>query len=217
MDSQFWIKAWNEGRTNFHQKYAHEKLIEYFPRLHPQEEQKVLVPLCGKSKDLLWLHDLNLYVHGIELHEGAVIEFFKENEFQPVKKEQDQNFTHYSYGNVAISSGDLFKLSQDEVYDFVYDRASLVALPAMMRKQYAEVIKRSLKIGGKYLLIVYEYDQTKMDGPPFSVDEAEVRELYKDQFSIELVESNYPTQDGPRVLALEKGIKQNIYILERLS
>jgi thiopurine S-methyltransferase len=56
VDSQFWIAAWNEGRTTFHQGDYHDKLSEYFPQLNPEKEQGVLVPLCEKSKDLLWLN-----------------------------------------------------------------------------------------------------------------------------------------------------------------
>jgi thiopurine S-methyltransferase len=215
MDSQFWITAWNEGRTNFHQGDYHDKLLEYFPQLNPEKEQRVLVPLCGKSKDLLWLQGLNLLVHGIELHDQAVESFFEENALSPLKKTQDQDFTHYGHENIVISCGDFFKLSENDTYDFIYDRASLVALPSPMRKSYALVIKQSLKKGGKYLLIVYEYDQAKLDGPPFSVDASEIRELYGDQFTIKLMESKQPTKEGPRLSSLGS-LKQKVYILEKI-
>lgn len=215
MDSQFWINAWNEGRTNFHKQDYHEKLTEYFPQLNPKEGQKVLVPLCGKSKDLLWLHRLNLNVHGIELHDQAVESFFAENGLSSVQKTQDKDFTQYSHKNIVINCGDFFKFNEKNNYDFIYDRASLVALPALMRKDYAQVIKQSLKVGGKYLLIVYEYDQSKLDGPPFSVDANEIHELYEDQFTIKLMESQRLTNEGPRFSALES-FKQKIYILEKI-
>jgi thiopurine S-methyltransferase len=215
MDFQFWIKSWNEGRTNFHQEDYHDKLTEYFPQLKPREGQRVLVPLCGKSKDLLWLHGLNLHVHGIELHDQAVKSFFTENELSPVKKTQEEDFIHYAHENIVISCGDFFKLNENGTYDFIYDRASLVALPTAMRKSYAQMIKQSLKKGGKCLLIVYEYDQSKLDGPPFSVDTDEIHELYEDQFAIKLLESKKPTQEGPRLSSLES-LKQKIYILEKI-
>ncbi len=215
MDSQFWIKAWNEGRTNFNQEDYHDKLTEYFPQLNPRKGQRVLVPLCGKSKDLLWLHGLNLHVHGIELHDQAVESFFSENELSPLKKTQEEDFIHYTHENIVISCGDFFKLNENDTYDFIYDRASLVALPSAMRKSYAQMIKQSLKKGGKCLLIVYEYDQSKLDGPPFSVDTDEIHELYEDQFVIKLVESKKPTKEGPRLSSLDS-LKQNIYILEKI-
>src|ERR1700722_4605316 len=216
MGSQSWITAWNEGRTNFHQGNYHDKLIEYFPQLNPEKGQRVLVPLCGKSKDLLWLNELTLRVHGIELDDHAVESFFVENELSPVKKSQDQHFAHYTHENVVVSCGDFFKLDENDTYDFVYDRASLVALPSPMRKTYAQVIRQSLKKGGKYLLIVYEYDQSKLEGPPFSVDAKEIRELYEDQFTINLMESKQPTKEGARLSSLDS-LKQKVYILEKIQ
>ena len=215
MDAKFWIDAWNEGKTNFHQQAYHPKLTEYFPKLNPQEGQKVLVPLCGKSKDLLWLHEMKLKVHGIELYDQAVEDFFKENKLSDFKKTQDLDFKNYTYQNILISCGDFFKLSANNSFDLVYDRAALVALPPEMRKNYAQVIKRSLKMGGKYLLISYEYDQSKLDGPPFSVDEAEIHELYQDKFSIKLIESKQSTNEGSRLAALGS-LKQTVYILEKI-
>jgi thiopurine S-methyltransferase len=215
VNSQFWIAAWNEGRTNFHQENYHDTLIKYFPLLNPKKGQRVLVPLCGKSKDLLWLHGLNLHVYGIELHDQAVEYFFAENELLPFEKTQDQDFTHYTYENIIISCGNFFKLNENDTYDFIYDRASLVALPSPMRKIYTQVVKQSLKKGGKYLLVVYEYDQSKLDGPPFSVDDNEIRELYQDQFTIKLMESKPPTKEGPRLSSVG-GLKQKVYVLEKL-
>ncbi len=215
MDSQFWTTAWNEGRTNFHQENYHDKLVEYFPQLNPEKGQKVLVPLCGKSKDLLWLHESKLHVHGIELHDQAVESFFAENKLSPVKKTQDRDFVHFAYENIVISCGDFFKLNENHTYDFIYDRAALVALPERMRKSYAQVIKQSLKKAGKCLLLVYEYDQSKLEGPPFSVDSNEIRELYADQFTIKLMESTQPTKEGPRLSSLD-GLRQTVYILEKI-
>ncbi len=213
MDTEFWKKAWNEGRTNFHRENVHEQLTEYFVQLKPGKGQKVLVPLCGKSKDLIWLNGLGLRVHGIELHEQAVESFFVENDLAIAKTTQG-DFTNYTHEDIVISCGDFFKLDADQTYDFVYDRASLVALPSEMRRRYAQIVKRALKKGGKCLLIVYEYDQSKMDGPPFSVDTNEIQSLYADQFTIKLMQSKQATKEGPRLSALDT-IKENVYILER--
>lgn len=214
MDAEFWTKAWNEGRTNFHQPTYHEKLVKYFPRLNPEAGQSVLVPLCGKSKDLLWLHQLGLHVHGVELHAQAVEDFFSENRLQPVQKNQDSNFKCYAYQNILIRCGDFFKLGKTDAYDLIYDRGALVALPETMRQDYARVVQQALKKGGKYLLIVYEYDPSKMDGPPFSIQDSEIQKLYGDRFKIDLIESQKPDREGARLAAVED-LKQKIYILEK--
>ncbi len=215
MDTQFWITAWNEGRTSFHQKDYHEKLLEYFPQLNPEKGQKVLVPLCGKTKDLLWLQSLGLHVHGIELYDQAIEAFFKENGLSAPQKTQDQDFVHYIHGNIVLSCGDFFQLGEKDAYDFIYDRGSLVALPLSTRKRYAQTITHCLRIGGKYLLIVYEYDQSKLEGPPFSVDANEIHALYEDRFTVKLMESKKPSKEGPRLSSLDT-LKQKVYILEKI-
>ncbi len=216
MESNFWIKVWQEGRTHFHQAQFNTKLLEYFPRLAPQKGQKVLVPLCGKSKDLLWLSQQNLLVHGVELYDDAVKSFFKENQLPAPEITSGEGFTHYTHQNITLSCGDFFALNQNGSYDFVYDRAALVALPADMRKRYAQVVERSLKKGGKCLLFTYEYDASAMDGPPFSVPTLEIQALYQGAFTIELVESQKPTNESGRLSVVES-LKQKVYILEKMG
>lgn len=216
MDAQFWIDAWNDGRTNFHQSVFNPCLLKYFPSLHPQKNQTVLVPLCGKTKDMLWLQGQGLKVHGVELYQKPVEEFFSENKLAPATKTQDEDFFHYSSGNITLSSGDFFKFNTSIQFDFVYDRAALVALPEMMRKNYAKKIIELTRLGGKCLLITYEYDQQKIEGPPFSVDSTEVNNLFSGQFNIQLLENFDQKREGPKFSQLEK-LVQKVYVLEKVK
>lgn len=213
MDSEFWIKAWNEGRTNFDQKSYNPKLLEYFPKLNPVRGQNVLVPLCGKSVDMLWFNAQGLLVHGVELYEKAVAEFFIENDLKH-RIYADEKFRTYLGDHISISCGEYFKLGMESSFEFVYDRAALVALPESMRKRYVEVTTRALAPGGNYLLIVYEYDQTKLEGPPFSVSEKEIHELYGKYFRIKLMENQRPDNEGAR-LSETLSLTQKVYILEK--
>ncbi len=214
MEPEFWIKSWEESRTGFNQQQYHAKLTQYFPQMQPQAGQSVLVPLCGKTIDMVWLASLGLQVHGVELYSGAVEDFFAENKFESVCKTECADFIDHAHQNIRISCGDFFKLNKTNSYDFIYDRAALVALPDSMRVDYARVICDSLKVGGKYLLIVYEYDQSKMEGPPFSISKTEIERLYADAFDIQLMESEKPKSEGPRLSAVE-GMRQNVYLLQR--
>ena len=78
-----------------------------------------------------------------------------------------------------IFVGDIFLLTAVELgkVDAVYDRAALVALPADMRKEYTTHI-RDLTEDVPQLLITFEYDQSVIPGPPFSVPAAEVKTHY---------------------------------------
>ncbi len=214
MDAQFWLDRWKEGQIGFHKEEFHEKLVQYFPEFEATTAQKVLVPLCGKTKDLIWLHNMGLYVHGVELCQDAIEAFFRENDLEEPKIGQDKDFKHYTHQNIVISAGNFFALGSGDQYDYIYDRASLVALPPSMRDQYAKVITTVLKTGGKYLLITFEYDQEKMDGPPFSIDANEVHRLYEDNFTIELKESEEEVKKGPKIQTLDS-FKQKVYILTK--
>lgn len=207
MDAKFWIKKWNEGQIGFHQNHFNETLLKYFPLFNYMSGEKILVPLCGKTKDLVWLRDQGLNVRGVELYEKAAEAFFRENSFTDVIREVEENFLHLSISGLTISCGDFLEFNQKEKFDFVYDRASLVALPEEMRKLYADVIRGSLKPNGMYLLIVYEYNQSDFEGPPFSVSEKEVTQLYGRDFEIELLEEQQPS--------LEKIFIQKTYFLQR--
>jgi thiopurine S-methyltransferase len=213
MDKNFWITAWEEGRTGFHQKNFHPKLVQYFPKLSFLKGQRVLVPLCGKTHDMFWLLQQGLQVQGVELFEPAVAEFFQENNLPRPLIDEESDFKHYSLHDITIIVGDFFALPENNPYDLIYDRAALVALPESMRKDYAEKISRLIKPQGKMLLITYDYIPEEMMAPPFSVPETEIQKLYAKNFSIKLLESEKP-KEGTRLDAVPS-LTQNVYLLER--
>jgi thiopurine S-methyltransferase len=216
MDLKFWIKAWQDGRTAFNQQKYNKNLEKHFPSLAPQKGQKVFVPLCGKTKDLLYLRDLGLQVHGVELYEQAVKEFFAENNLPNFKKHSDGAFTHYEDDGIKISCGDFFKFNTTDAYDFIYDRAALVALPPEMRKPYVQILTKALRPHGRCLLVSYEYDQGTLEGPPFSIVPDEIHDLYRSHFNIKMLEREVPVGEGARLAAVES-IRTAVYILEKTS
>lgn len=214
MEAEFWIKAWQEGRTAFHQSKYNEKLTKYFPSLMKAQGERAFVPLCGKTRDMVWLAQQGLLVFGVELFEPAVRDFFEENQLQSPEVTKDQHFTHYSSQNIKISVGDAFQYQAPLPFDLVYDRASLVALPPEMRAPYAKQICSLLKSGGRSLLITYEYDEREMQGPPFSISEKEVNMLFGYQCDIGLTESTKITPENPRFSQVPS-LLEKVYILTK--
>jgi thiopurine S-methyltransferase len=86
--------------------------------------------------------------------------------------------------------GDIFDVSAEYLgpISAIYDRAALVALPSSIRKRYTS---HMMDITGTapQLLICYEYDQLQIDGPPFSVNENEVKQHYDAAYQLKSVES----------------------------
>ena len=189
MDAEFWRQKWRDGQLGWHQSKPHPMLVRHLTALGVAPGARVFVPLCGKSLDLGWLLGAGYRVAGVELVEGAVRQLFEGLGVKP-EVAQAGRLKRYSADGIDVFVGDLFDLDAKALgpVDAVFDRAALVALPAETRRRYAahlaEITSRAPQ-----LLITFDYDQSVMDGPPFSVSEEEVRALYGSAFSVEPLES----------------------------
>ncbi|MBK5513117.1 thiopurine S-methyltransferase [Pseudomonas sp. TH15] len=197
MQPEFWHKRWTSNQIGFHLPEVNPYLQRYWPQLGLEEGARVLVPLCGKSLDLLWLAKCGHEVLGVELSEKAVEDFFHEHQFDPDVSDQGP-FTVYRAGSIEIWCGDFFALTAGDVADCsaLYDRAALIALPPTMREQYAAHLQSILPVGLQGLLITLDYDQTQMAGPPFSVDGAQVQRLLGSTWQVKLLEAQDVLDDS---------------------
>lgn len=194
MDPQFWHERWTENRIGFHQENVNSRLKKLWPALELCVGDKVFVPLCGKTRDMIWLADQSFQVFGVELSEIACEDFFKENQID-YESHRGTRFSLCKGQNIELWAGDFFNLKKEDLagIEGVYDRASLIALPVPMRQEYVKHLSRLLDSGTKVLLISMEYDQNKMQGPPFSVTEQEIYTLYEKNFLIDkMSESSGP-------------------------
>lgn len=190
MEHEFWFQRWEEGQIGFHQDRINEYLTRHWDRLQAAPGARVLVPLCGKSLDMIWLKEQGHDVLGVELSPLAVEAFFKENGLA-VERSSNDSFSICESEKITILCGDFFDLTADlsRGIDVVYDRASLVALPKEMRERYAAHLIELLPSGGRVLLVTFDYPQDEMNGPPFSVTADEVNALYAVHFEIEALEA----------------------------
>lgn len=201
MRVNFWNKAWTESNIGFHQADIHAALEKYWPE--QETGTTVLVPLCGKSRDLLWLEKQGFDVIGVEFVESAVLDFFRENK---LTWEETVQYGHRCYRarerNIRIYVADFIQLAID--YDgppleTLYDRAALVALPEDMRAPYVKACRKLLVLSPHVLLVTLEYDSNVMEGPPFSVTREEVRRLWCAE--LDLVERVDMLSSMPRAIA----------------
>jgi len=193
MDADFWLQKWENNNTGFHQPEANPVLVKYFKALSSKEGSRVFVPLCGKTLDIAWLLSKGYQVVGAELIEMAIEQLFTELGVTP-KISEAGAVRHYQAEHIDIFVGNIFDLSSEQLgpVDAVYDRAALVALPEEMRQQYTVHLT---KITNKapQLLTSYEYDQSLMDGPPFSVSRQEIEQHYRNNYDLTLmVSTNIP-------------------------
>ena len=188
MQHEFWHERWQLNQIGFHNQQINGHLQHNWSALSIAPGSRVFVPLCGKSKDMLWLLAQGVDVVGVELSPLAVQAFFAENGLSATTHQQGK-FSVSETDGICIYCGDLFDLSANELtgVNAVYDRASLVALPPEMREAYAAHMQRLLEPGTKALLVAFDYPQNEMQGPPFSVQTSEVQKLYSNWCDVELL------------------------------
>lgn len=212
-DPEFWHSRWAANKIGFHLQDVNPLLVEFWPATNPNRSDRVFVPLCGKTEDLVWLATKHTHIQGVELSEIAVRSFFSEHFYTPMVTSVNGQHDLYQFDELSIYTGDFFT-APIEPADIIYDRAALVALPEPMRLEYAERIKGLLKIGGRLLLITTEYEQEEMLGPPFSVTEHEVKKLFS-EFKISKLHRDEAELLHPRVV--KHGLSrfaEEVYLIE---
>ena len=172
MGKEFWLDSWEQGNTPFHESEVQADLASLFPRL--EQAAQVLVPLCGKSLDMLWLREQGYRVLGVELSAIAIEQFFEEQKVA-YQKQGD----HYVGEGIELICCDIFTLSLEREVDVIYDRAALIALPEKLRPVYVQCLKQYLKPGGGVYLKTIAYECPDFEAPPHSVTFDEVKELYE--------------------------------------
>tara|TARA_R110000787_G_scaffold26952_1_gene75026 strand:- start:4445 stop:5083 length:639 start_codon:yes stop_codon:yes gene_type:complete len=188
LEADFWHDKWTKNEIGFHQTKPNTLLECYFDKLPLTKGQRVFLPLCGKTLDIGWLLSQGFRVAGAELSEAAIKQLFDELDMKPDIYDVGP-FQHYHAKGIDIFVGDIFELTADMLghVDGVYDRAALVALPADMRGPYTQHLARITGTAPQ-LLLCFEYDQTQMSGPPFSIDGQEVMRHYQESYDITLLE-----------------------------
>jgi thiopurine S-methyltransferase len=211
MDVNFWHQKWALNEIAFHQSEANPLLLRYFNELSLAKGSRVFLPLCGKTLDISWLLANGYRVVGAELSKIAIDQLFAglgvEPEISRVGK-----LEHYRATNIDVFVGDLFDLSATVLgpVDAIYDRAALVALPEGMRSRYTVHLTQVTHTAPQ-LLITYEYDQSVMEGPPFSVSNEEVNRHYGDYYDLTLLSS----EDLAGGLKGKCPAKENVWLLQK--
>ena len=218
MDRQFWLERWEARQTGFHQQQVNSYLQRYWPTLELKPGSRVLVPLCGKSLDMLWLAAQGYRITGIELSRIAAESFFTENGLIP-EIHEEKHCTRFVHEKTELICGDFFRLTAEDIgqIDAFYDRAALIALPPGQRPGYATRLAQLLRSGTPGLLITLDYNQHEMNGPPFAVSHQEVLQLFESNCAVEHLFHYDALKDNLRFSERGvTGLAEHSYCLKRI-
>ena len=168
--SESWLERWEVGRIGWHESRGNRGLKKNWTA----SGKNVLVPLCGKAYDLLWLAELDNRVTGVELSPVAAKGFFDDHGLAWRLDESGPLPVYVGRDvSVRIVCGDYFAFDENG-FDAHYDRGALVALPRDQRARYARHTLLRLVPEALQCVITVEYDASRADGPPFVVSAAEL-------------------------------------------
>ena len=168
-----WVERWQEGRIGWHERDGNRSLKTHWSA----SGRRVLVPLCGKSVDLIWLEQQGNEVIGVELSELAVLAFFEENDLRYSIVEGELDAYVADDRPITIYCGDYFEFSETG-FEGYFDRGALVAIAPDNREAYVQHTRSLLSADVESLVVTVEYDQSIAAGPPFSIPESAMRVLW---------------------------------------
>ena len=203
MQHEFWHQKWQKNEIGFHLNQPHPLLVKYTGSLNLSPNSRIFIPLCGKSLDIHWLLTQGYHVVGIDLSPIAIQDLISTLRLS-FTETRTGNLSHFHHPQIDLFVGDFFELTVEQTgkIDAIYDRAALVALPEEMRSQY---VQHLIQIGGEasQLLISFEYDQSMMAGPPFSISTQQLQDYYSSEYNIQPLDSQTELLKG-KVNAQEK-------------
>ncbi len=201
-----WASRWEQNRIGFHVPEVNPRLIRYAETLLTPRPDRILVPLCGKSLDLLWLMERTDEVVGVELIPKAIHDFFDEHGLEATVEDVGALKRHRCQ-NLTLYEGDVMDLTPEVAgtFDAIYDRAALIALDPEERASYRPHLLDFLRPGGHMLLITLDY-LPRTGGPPYSVGEDEVRSFLAPHGVLEEVEHHDATEESTNLR--QRGVNQ---------
>ncbi len=108
-----WHDLWDQNVIPWHKTDVNPKLVKHLDaaieatgKTDPSEI-RILVPLCGKSVDLMYLYEKGFTVVGVEFNDTAARDFFTENKLA-VDKSVVGNFTFYKVSLIVNQEHDVF-------------------------------------------------------------------------------------------------------------
>lgn len=191
-DHALWKEGWRANHIPFHLTHVHPLLTRFWAQLDLDTTQRVFVPLCGKSLDVMWLHDRGHQVVGVELSPVAVKALFKAAHLSP-QRESHGDLARWTQQQLTIFCGDFFAMTEAELLGVqaVYDRAALTALPENLREYYVAHLHAILPADCQILLLTVEDLDDEDDADDSMCQSSEIAALYSVYFSVELLHAEY--------------------------
>ncbi len=174
LDDTYWSNRYSKHSATWDTGQITPPLKEYVDQL-TNKDIAILIPGCGNSYEAAYL--LQLGFTNITLIDISTL----------LCQQLEEKLAPFLSPGFTIICGDFF--IHEGQYDLIVEQTFFCAIEPSSRKAYADKMYQLLKPGGKLagLLFNRQFD----GGPPFGGEEKEYKELFQQQFSIEIMEACY--------------------------
>ena len=190
-----WTQIWEGGETGWQRDKVRDIVVKWYDRMTNKGELKrILVPLCGKTQEMIFLHERGHEVVGIEISYKACEDFFQENNIKfSVKVDANSGAEHILISDdsrITLYQGDLYAIGKEYIktFDAILDWNSFIAIDPAMRETYVSTLTCLLKPNGRMLLNTFEYPREEFAGPPCAINLSEVEKMYEGKMKVEFLE-----------------------------
>merc|ERR1719391_1294714 len=183
----FWRGRWQRNDAGWHVDHFNKNLLKFWPQLvGGRKALRVLVPLCGKSRDLAWFYSQGHSVVGVEGVRQAVDSLFQEEGFeykvQRIEGSTNKAWRYSTLDNrLVVYVTDFLLVDSDLLggkFDAVFDRGALEALHLADREPYLQVMRGLMTPDVIYHLSGHLYDIPTKQGPPRPLPLPVVQQLF---------------------------------------
>lgn len=164
---QDWEHMWKDGQLGGMTTKSHPMLIKHSQLLiKADRSNRIFVPLCGNSIDLLWLAQKGCSVVGSEIVAFACQAFFTDNNI-PYEVQNIQGMDGNVYRSkddkldIRIFQCDHYKLSSKLIgykFDGVWDRGAFNSVALKQRASYVQHMSTLLTSSAVNLVAVTQYE-----------------------------------------------------------
>lgn len=193
-----WSRIWRDGTPAFHLNDVHPfaRHLLGVARLPADHALQVLLPMCGKSVDLLYFAKAGAYTVGVEFSKEAISQF--SNEITPLRAPTASSHNAMEYSNLHIWQGDMLRFASQEKFHLIFDRGGVTVLDQRQAVQYARLMRSLIDdtgVMGLELLHATENDQALPD-QRYSLQS--IAKIF-DEFSVQIHHQEDVTHSRPDV------------------
>ncbi|KAJ7386299.1 hypothetical protein OS493_010705 [Desmophyllum pertusum] len=224
-----WEQDWTTDKPEFHTDEVNAMLMKQHDDFtRGRTKLRILVPLCGKSLDMIWLAEQGHSVVGVELIRNGIEAFFRDNKLTYHEKsislspEIQATVFKAKEKDITLFECSIFDFSVEVAggqFDCIWDRGSMTAINMMNEgrlKQYTDIMLGFLNQDGRYFLEFFTPESPDCMPPSFRfISEKNLSELFGERCTIRFLgkEKDIPDSEQhssdksevPRVDAAEQG------------